>query len=155
MSSPLAAIMTNRHDEMDWWGTWSTLLRGNADLRDYYVVPICQVDDNVLEAPLVASDPLLTNQQIVCECNENVCSNIYFKGDPVDLLQRSMRPQALLERTTADTLSFRSPQPVDMRGLPTNFYELRYSLLGWYSCVGLEKTWDKMIAQSGIAPEIA
>lgn len=141
--------------------------RGNAELTDYHVVAMSQFVDNVVDAALnqrawVMQERHLsprilhfTSEQIFWECNETVCSETHPEADPIELFQRPVRSKALLGQITADKLSLPTPPPVRLRGLPTNVYELWYALVGRYSCGGLTKTRDKLIALSGIAREIA
>lgn len=141
--------------------------RADAEITDYHVVPMSQFADNVLDAPLnqrawVMQERHLsprilhfTRQQIFWECNETVCSETYPKADPIELFQRPIRSKALLGRITADTPSLPKTPSVHPQGLPTNLYELWYALIARYSCGGLTKTRDKLIALSGLAREIA
>ncbi|KAL1863864.1 hypothetical protein Daus18300_008013 [Diaporthe australafricana] len=144
--------------------------RGGSELTDYHVVPVSQFADNVLDAPLnqrawVMQERQLsprilhfTSQQIFWECNETVCSETYQKADPIELFQRAIRSRALLGRMTADKLSLPKSPSVLLQGLRNdvnNISELWYALVGRYSCGGLTKTTDKLIALSGVAREMA
>lgn len=141
--------------------------KGDAEPTDYHVVPMSQFVDNVLDAPLnqrawVMQERHLsprilhfTSQQIFWECNKSICSETYQKAEPIEFFQRPSRSKALLGRVMADQLSLPESPTVRLQGLPTKFYELWYSLVGRYSCGGLTKTTDKLIAVSGIAREIA
>ncbi|KAK4466809.1 heterokaryon incompatibility protein-domain-containing protein [Cladorrhinum samala] len=140
--------------------------KGHAELTDYFVIAMDQVDHHVVNAPLnqrawvmqerhMAPRVLhFTEHQIFWECNETVCSETYPKAEPVELFRELPRSKTFLGRIAADRLSSSMQLPLCIRALPTNPHHIWYELVSVYSRGGLTKTTDKLIALSGVAREI-